>query len=108
MQQNGNALKQLRDLIFEVRGAYKFELTVNTLLQKDLGIYGDDAIEFIERFGQAFQVDVSEFDYTKYFAGEGGIYTPWLTNLLHIDDDFGKAPLTLGHLIMAVEKGKLR
>ncbi|WP_138993126.1 DUF1493 family protein [Larkinella sp. C7] len=103
-----NSLDQIKALVFELRGHYKFELTANTSLQKDLGIYGDDASEFIERFGQIFQVDISEFNYAKYFAGEGGIFTPWLTNWLKIDDDFGKEPLTLGDLEAAIESKKLR
>lgn len=102
------ALEQIKVLVFELRGTYKFELTESTLLQKDLGIYGDDAPEFIDRFAHMFNVDISKFNYAQYFAGEGGIYNPWLTDLLKIEDDFGMKPLTLGDLIMAVEKGKLQ
>lgn len=97
-------LDQIKALVFELKGPYEFELTSDTLLQKDLGIYGDDAPEFIEQFAQLFDIDTSEFDYTNYFTGEGGVFTPWLVP----NHDFGKKPLTLGNLEAAIASKKLR
>jgi Protein of unknown function (DUF1493) len=43
----------------------------NTLLYKDLEVTGDDAFEFIEAFGNHFNVDISSFNLSSHFAGEG-------------------------------------
>ena len=49
----------------------KGKITSSTLLQKDLGIYGDDAVELIVKYGKAFNVDVSEFNVAEHFRAEG-------------------------------------
>jgi hypothetical protein len=49
-------------------------LNLNSSLNYDLGIDGDDAIEFFERFQIDFHVTFDEFfknDYEKYFSNEG-------------------------------------
>ncbi|MDQ2752415.1 MAG: DUF1493 family protein [Bacteroidota bacterium] len=50
---------------------YKGKITSSTLLQKDLGIYGDDASELIVKYGKVFNVDVSEFNIAEHFRAEG-------------------------------------
>ena len=46
---------------------YVEELKETTLLECDLRITGDDAVEFILAFGQEFNVDVSKFKLDEYF-----------------------------------------
>ena len=46
-------------------------------MQRDLGVYGDDAVEFLIAYGRAFQVDVSQFMTAEYFDGEGLDILAW-------------------------------
>lgn len=47
------------------------EITHATRIYNDLGVYGDDAVEFIVAFGKEFNVDVSKFMAADYFEAEG-------------------------------------
>jgi hypothetical protein len=49
------------------------KLAANKTLSHDLGMEGDDAVEFFEKFGNEFRVDFSSLyeDWNKYFAAEG-------------------------------------
>lgn len=48
------------------------ELSRETTLEDDLGITGDDGVEFIDKFSEEFEVDFpDDFDYSKYFGPEG-------------------------------------
>ncbi|WP_164974302.1 DUF1493 family protein [Filimonas effusa] len=69
-----------------------------TKLYEDLGIYGDDAVEFIIAFGKAFDVDVSEFKAADYFKGDG-------IDILGLNKN--NKELTVGHLEKAILAGRL-
>lgn len=43
---------------------------MNTSLYHDLGMYGDTALENIEQLQEKFGVDLSGFDFDKYFPPE--------------------------------------
>ena len=40
-------------------------------VEGDLDITGDDAVEFMERFFDKFPVQVGDFEFNRYFSGEG-------------------------------------
>ena len=50
------------------------KLTPFTMLSHDLGMEGDDAVEFFENFGKKFAVDLRPLDrdWHLYFGQEGG------------------------------------
>ncbi|MEM6738460.1 MAG: DUF1493 family protein [Bacteroidota bacterium] len=61
----------LEDFI-RVELLYKKPLSRKTRLAEDLGLAGDDGVEFIEKFSEKFEVDFpDDFDYLKYFGPEG-------------------------------------
>lgn len=93
--------QQVIDFVIDIRGKYRFPLTMETSLEKDLHITGDDADEFIIAFSKEFNIDISDFDISKYFGSEGGFMGlfGWATP--------GKQPITLGDLYNAVTIGKL-
>lgn len=100
--------KRLKEFIVNQRWEYDFPLTEEKRLYQDLGIYGDDAIDFLDAFCKEFSVDGSKFEPAKYFKGEGG------TTLSSIFDFFrGKKAeekyhvLTIGDLERAIAVGKL-
>lgn len=75
-----------------------------TTIEDDLGITGDDAAEFMEKFFDVFGVDASGFDFGRYFHDEG--FNPFLVLLMpfrRYRDRQKKIPITLAMLAKAVE-----
>lgn len=46
-------------------------ITPDTRLRTDLGVDGDDAVELLEKFADRFEVNMSAFQFAKYFGSEG-------------------------------------
>ena len=84
------------------------KLTLDTLLEKDLGITGDDAIDFIEEFAQEFNVDISSFDYSKYFREEGFNVFEVFSRLLFREKNINHADVSIRKLREAVHNKKLK
>jgi len=61
----------LKAFIVELIGVHKNEVTLDSRLYEDLGVYGDDATELLVKYGKQFNVDVSKFMAADYFKGEG-------------------------------------
>lgn len=100
--------ERITDFVQNYLGDTKQELTRETDLQKNLKIWGDEADEFIEKFSNEFNVDISELDLNKYFYQEGDRILPSLINFFKDKSKDDKPyPLTLGDLEKAIEKGKL-
>jgi len=91
------------------RGEYKYPLNRDIRLYEDLGIYGDDAVEFLMAFGREFKVDVSKFMAADYFKDEGIDFLTPIINLLSRNKRqlAEKKTLTLGHLEKAIAAGRL-
>jgi hypothetical protein len=79
-------------------------LSFETDIARDLGVDGDDAEEFMQRFQSEFNVDLSNFRFDSYFGGEGFRLIP------AIKSAFGKgtvrAPLTVAILFDAANHGR--
>ena len=80
-------------------------LTSETRLLHDLGIDGDDAIEFLEQYSEKFHVDISNMNFDSYFGPEAG-FNPiyYLLNKLFCKEKLKKISLTIDDLIKAAEK----
>ena len=63
-------LKKIADFIFSQKEKNYFELEEYHSLQEDLGLEGNDMIEFLLSFGKKFDVDISEFDLNQYLQSE--------------------------------------
>ena len=74
----------------------------NTMIERDLGIYGDDAYELIVGLSEKFNVDVSRFLIDKYFSSEATVF-PFLIRFLKIK----RNELTIKNLMDAVKYKKL-
>jgi acyl carrier protein len=46
------------------------KISASTRLNLDLGVDGDDGVDLMRSFGEAFGVDVSDFPYSRYFGPE--------------------------------------
>lgn len=68
-------------LVSDGTGVNLEKLQPGTTLSRDLGMEGDDAVEFFEKFGREFAVDLTDLDrdWKFYFSPEG---VPLTTTLL--------------------------
>ena len=76
------------------------ELTENTNLVSDLGLTGDDAFEFMEKYAALFEVKRGDYDSSNYFESE----TLWL--LPRLKKHKPKMKITLGMLELAAREGE--
>jgi hypothetical protein len=82
------------------------EITANTRMYSDLGVYGDDAIEFLVAYAKTFGVDVTHFMAADYFKGEGADVLGFILSLFGSPEQPQKE-LTVGHLQKGIEAKRL-
>ena len=85
----------------------KKNITRDTLLEKDLGITGDDADEFMLRFGKEFNINISQFEIGNYFGDEGDPILPAIIRTVTGKEKRSIKLITVGHLEKAVIAGRL-
>ena len=90
----------LKGFVAKQVGVNGIPLTRETIIDKDLGVVGDDAYELIIAFSKKFNVDVSNYMFADYFEPEG-------MNWLMPHTIKNKMALTLGHLEKAIKGGRL-
>ena len=98
---NEKLFEDVQAFVVEKIGVDEIEVTRETLLQSDLGIYGDDAVDFIVAFSKKFKVDISKFMAAEYFRPEGVDVLGLYLKSSH------KHCLTVGHLEKAATLGRL-
>lgn len=98
---------ELKDFIIEQIGVDSDEVTDTALIEDDLGVYGDDAIDFIISYGKRFNVDVSKFMAADYFSAEGDTVLPLLIRLFTGKPEPKRKGLTVGHLEKGIIAGRL-
>ncbi|HVY74263.1 MAG TPA: DUF1493 family protein [Puia sp.] len=82
-------------------------LNQETKLEDDLGITGDDAVDFFDKFSKGFNIDLSGLNLRRYFEGEG-------VGLINFSWFFGKRKkvkrssheITIADLTNALKFGK--
>ena len=93
--------EKLKTLIFKY--TYKKHITLETSINKDLCIEGDDAIDFLNEFATLFQVDITHFPFNDYFYNEGELSMIWFLKWFKNS----KKPMPFYQLIEAIDKKKL-
>lgn len=91
--------EELKNFVIRQAAVLEDEVTMEASLENDLGVYGDDAFDFIIAFGKAFNVDVSKFMAADYFNSGG---RSWLLGNLQ-----KRKELTVAHLDKAIAAGRL-
>jgi acyl carrier protein len=91
------SFEELLSFVRDQSGAQDVALSRQTLIEDDLGVTGEDAYELIVDIGKKYQVDLSDFDFRKYFNDEPNIFSM----------DRKVAPFTVGHLEKAILAGRL-
>lgn len=100
-------LERVKAFVELMRWKYDFPLTMETRIEEDLKITGDDSVEFIVAFGKEFNVDVSKFMLADYFKGEGGDLIEQVIGLFTKTKPRVKKVIRIKHLLKAAELGKL-
>lgn len=70
MDMNNELLEEVKWFVAEFWHEPKARLSAATSVNDDLGIDGDDGVEFMLAFGRRFGVDLSRFPHAKYFGPE--------------------------------------
>ena len=107
----------IRDVVFQMladkMGVKLKDLRLDRSVNCDIGMDGDDAVEFFEDFGQRFQVDLTPLgeEWDEYFVPEGvnfGFDTGEILTLFtaRAPRKHQKTlPLLLSRVVEAAEKG---
>ena len=77
----------------------------NWRLEEDLGIYGDEAVDFLLRFSERFNVDISGFDLSTHFGKEDSLGY-YMRKLLNWPRTLKPSP-SIEDLKSAMETGRL-
>lgn len=103
---NTEIFRKIQLFTSDFQGLLETDVKENSSLQDDLGIYGDDAVDYIIAFGKRFNVDVSKFMAADYFSGEGDFI---LSSSNKPSKSIGgtRKNLKISHLVRAVEAGRL-
>lgn len=70
----------LKNAYKEVKGFLEGEVwndekvNLRTTIVNDLGLEGDDNLELLEKFVEKYNLDYSDFDYSKHFLSEGELF----------------------------------
>ncbi len=102
--------EEIKKFVEDQGRGYGTSLTRETKIETELGVAGDDSVEFIIDYGKHFNVDVTNFMCGDYFSDEGGylliraILSSFFKNYKY---ETGKKQLTLGDLEKGVIAGKL-
>ena len=74
---DGDLERWIIKLISEQSGVNVEQISLQTRLNHDLGIGGDDASELLELYAEAFSVDMNDFQFHKYFQDEPHLLNFW-------------------------------
>ncbi|MCF6405182.1 DUF1493 family protein [Chitinophaga filiformis] len=83
--------------VYKQSRAFDIPITMETSIEGDLGITGDDGEDFIIQFSNRYSIDISNFYFTKYFHPEPSISS--MPSEIKI--------LTVGQLMKAIEAQRL-
>jgi len=99
--------ENIKEFTVKQTGVEKEEVTEDASLENDLGVYGDDAVDYIIAFGKKFNVDVSKFMAADYFNAEGIDFIGPIVRVITGKEKAPKKVLTMRHLEKAVMAGRL-
>ncbi|MBB3261289.1 DUF1493 family protein [Paraburkholderia sp. WP4_3_2] len=84
------------------------QITAATKIEDDLDVTGIEAESFMEKFFDAFKVELGDFSFDRYFVNEGSGLLLSLVTLFSKKkrETLGRVPITVGMLAKAVELGR--
>ena len=103
---NQDVFNKLKEFVVNKSGVDDEPINESTRIQEDLGVSGDDAVEFILAYSKEFNVDVTNFMAADYFEDEGGLRIWYFLKGAFGFSKKGKI-LTVGHLEKGIHAGRL-
>ncbi len=100
--------QKLQQLISDFAGYDIQDIRLETAVNDDVRIQGDDAVELIQLYAQVFQVDVRAFEFRDYFADEGIDLFAGIWVLLGLRKRRVLRPLLVKDLMRGIEEGILQ
>lgn len=95
-------LVNIIELVEKKMGKYRSPILRETCLEKDLGMTGDDAVEFLLEYSKKFDVNISGLDIRKYFTPEGDTILPAIIRFFTKKKNPKESELTIGDLEQGV------
>ncbi len=97
-------LNKIRVFLQQTSGVKPKQVTTEARLLHDLYVYGDDAVDFLNYLQQEFGVDISRFDFQRYFPTEGGF-----NFIIYFKKKLEQRykPLTIQTILDAIDNGEL-
>lgn len=83
------------------------DISFDTRLEEDLWIYGDDAIEFMLKYAEQYNVDVTRFEAANYFSSEARSLVWSILRSFFRKESTSKKSLTIRHLFEGIKNGRL-
>jgi Protein of unknown function (DUF1493) len=100
-------LNEIKEFTAKFSGVNLNKIQEDSGIESDLGIYGDDGVDYIIAFGKKFNVDISAFTPRYYFSAEGVDFLGPVIDLFRKGEDEPKRDLKIRHLVKAVIEGRL-
>ena len=104
---NNNIFNNLKDFVIKQSYVDDEVITEDTKIEDDLGVSGDDAVDFIIAYGKFFNVDVSNFKVADYFSPEIDAIMLALIRIFTCRPKPSRKILTVGHLEKGIIAGRL-
>lgn len=104
---NEETFDKLKAFVIKQAAVEDEEVTREAKIQDELGIYGDDALDFLISYGNLFNVDITKFMAADYFSAEGDPVLPAIIRFLTNRKKRQRKVLTVGHLEKGIIAGRL-
>lgn len=97
---------KIYEFLFQETGKVINDESPNYRIQKDLNIYGDEAVDFLTKFSKKFNVKIDNFIFDDYFDPEIDKISLFILNVFR--KKIIKKELTIENLKEAIKKGELK
>lgn len=104
---NDETFNKLKSFVIKEAAVEDEEVTREAKIENDLGVTGDDAVDFLIAYSKAFNVDVTKFMAADYFDGEGDPILPAIIRFFTGKKKRINKILTVGHLEKGILAGRL-
>ena len=98
---------RLKTFVIKQAAVENEEVTRNARIENDLGVYGDDVVDFLIAYGKTFNVDVTKFMAADYFSSEGDSILPAIIRFFTGKKRKQNKTLTVGDLEKGILAGRL-
>ena len=93
-----DVLAKIVELLHEQARVKRSDIALSSELEDDLGITGDDAVDFMQEYFNAFGLSPKGFEIDDYFAPESGC-------LFALFTESESQPVTVAHLVRCAKLG---